>query len=1292
MRGMRMRPRFRPRGRTRRLRWARVLLALVVCLGCAAFVGCATPPATAPSVADKRDPAELYVRALRHEAENPLDARAYLAVVDRVLLSPREAFGLAALTGALDALIRREVKGLGGVAHAIVHRDNLALKETSQRLRSAYASRLGTPLMRGLIADALHDLALRVGAEKAAAKWRKRAGCVPRAAVAGPLGWPGLTALEQASPLGATDPLPSDFPGEEPFATRAAFDTAIADACAIPINETSALMGMRLVVVDIENPREQDLYVALSGSNASVLEIGGVHVLTRPFSAGGQWATRFARVRAGAGRVRLSVRVAYRHDGSRLAVQLWDEHGQALRTIVPRKGDRGTAKVTRASELLLAPEVAPSELAKGSLELLTAVGGWLAVGEARHAVNLLEAVGTDVAGVELDLLRVRALGAAKHIPRNQRRMQVSPAAARSLTRCASCWEARIYDAAAEEDRKGFGTGVYAAFAKLGVTAASDAWTRELGAMELSYVALQADAADLGDIARAAYDGLARKTPGSMMLADLDGRLYQRHGSARVKAACDGGTNRASTRCLKAHIARSDLRSSLAELRRLRSLRGSRAILRNLEIAQLLDHGKNDEAMLIYDALPVASRSLSLLGLYVGTPDAAVARRRFLQDMRFARDIPHSYEPLARLLGAFEDPSLALEREGAALVAQDRNQAFLPGAGTAVLRHLEHYHLQASGLLHHWTYDLRRVSGTIDVASGTWMGAPRVEGRHSRRILRRRVYKKDGRVIDTDPSARGSQGNTDLVQLQAGDYVEALVMGWALPGDSGQLTVDTPDMLPPRTSVRAGRLTFRRPKSLSLSVWAHTALGKGSDKVAGDDVVTTWKLSNRSPRRLPRGVPPLEARVAISFGTNSYARIARALAAHHLTLDENDPYLTKWVAEAVSGEMDTRKRIARVVAAVGKALKRGDPGALSDWAASLAGDAQNETARMMLERGVGSRTWLVHRALRELGVASDIAVAESRPFTAAPGFPPHTGRFTHPLVRARLAAEVLWIDSDVEGPPLPPGRVSPELRGRQALLVDGTMVTVDVATSVDIDEVTIALDLGSPAGNTAPGNTAPGNHAATGYNASGTVAIKLHGRPAQRLVEAFEVVVGSRRDQLLRGVVLAWVPWADVQEVALASDESSWEVRITARVEMVGFARPEERGRQRYAIPGMVALHTVIPASSATLGARYVQQGERKTALAIDTPLLYRVTRTVRLPAAAKVVALAKSMQVDQPYLRGGRKVAHEGNVITDVFEMNLPVGTIPVATFDTFAKAVQVLDDGFLHTTRVEFSPAQRAK
>jgi hypothetical protein len=1064
--------------------------------------------------------------------------------------------------------------------------------------------------------------------------------------------------------LTAHGPLPADLPGVPPFAASAAFDKVYADACSIDVNATSPLTGLRLVVVDIDNPRPQQLYVAFQASSAAKVELGGKPLLERPLAASHLPTMVLGSAMAEAGRLRLSARVAYNHDGNEVAILVVDERGEPLATYAPTTGDRAPAKVTRTLS------IAPIPSLQRSSDLPLAVAALLADGHSRRASALFAhplAPKPGAASVAEDLMRIRAVYAARDIPRNQMITRVESAAKRVIDRCADCWEAKIAAAAIAQDRKGFGTGIYARFEQLGITAGSRAWSQSLSPVALAFGATGAHNAGLTDVARIAYDGLAGRTPGSLMVADLDWALHRRMGADQVQAACAGGTSRASGRCMRAHLSRSDLKAGLAEMERLRRLRGSPSLHRTVEIQQLFAHGRTKEAMGIYDALSPGQRSLAALGISFGKPEQAGARQRFSRDMLVARDVPWAYEPLARLLGVVKDRTFELERVGAQLVTQDRAKAFLPGAATAVLRRVERYQLSAAGLLHFWVYDLRRVSGTQDVASGTRSGSPRVQGRSSGRVLRRRIYKKDGRVLDPDPTAGGAQGATDLSQLEAGDYVEAIRTGWALPDDGGQLVVDTPDVLPRRTSVRDGLIRFERPVDLPLTLWAHPLLGDGVTRAEGDQEITEWRLKEQPPRRIETGVPPLEARVGISFGTNSWKRIARALGDRFQSLDENDPFMKAWLAETLGDEqLPRRKQIARVVAAVGKAISKSDGYMLSDAASSFGGGPQRETARRMLERGTGSRTWVVHRALRELGIGSRIAVSETRPFSAAPNFPPHTGRFTHPLVVVDLDGEPLWIDADVDGPPLPPGRVSPELRGRQALLASGDMVAVEAKTDLDVDEIDIRLTLDE------------------GGDATGTFTALIHGRPAQRLAQSFETVVGSKRTQLLRNVVLGWLPWADVREVSLVSDEGSWQLKLVADVAIVGFARPEGRDGGTWSLPGIAVVHRVYPRPRATtLGARYAAQAGRTTALAIDEPLLYHLRRRIELPVKTDVTHLAKPLDVNVDQLAATRKVTHEGRVITDDFRVNLPVTTVTAAAFDVFVREIRRVDDGFMYGTRV---------
>jgi len=151
-----------------------------------------------------------------------------------------------------------------------------------------------------------------------------------------------------------------------------------------------------------------------------------------------------------------------------------------------------------------------------------------------------------------------------------------------------------------------------------------------------------------------------------------------------------------------------------------------------------------------------------------------------------------------------------------------------------------------------------------------------------------------------------------------------------------------------------------------------------------------------------------------------------------------------------------------------------------------------------------------------------------------------GRFLHPLAVAHLtgpsgAEELVWIDADVPGPPLPAGRISPELRGRSAIHVDGSVTPLPVTSGEnDADEVDLRLTV-APNGD-----------------AKGVFTVILRGHDAQEIAEMLLRVVGDERQKALRNVALAWVPFADVDDVKLSSSEGSCA--------MVGALRAGRSGR------------------------------------------------------------------------------------------------------------------------------------
>jgi hypothetical protein len=424
---------------------------------------------------------------------------------------------------------------------------------------------------------------------------------------------------------------------------------------------------------------------------------------------------------------------------------------------------------------------------------------------------------------------------------------------------------------------------------------------------------------------------------------------------------------------------------------------------------------------------------------------------------------------------------------------------------------------------------------------------------------------------------------------------------------------------------------------------------------------------------------MDRSVGVSFTTMPWSQVGEGFAEVLASLRDEDPEVAAWADKAVAAAgPDARARVSALVLAAGASVKEASASGLTDMAFGRAEGPQSMTARTILTNREGSRTWLIVRGLAALGIRADVVIAENDPFSAYPDFPPHAGRFLHPLAIAHLkgpsgADEDVWIDADVPGPPLPAGRISPELRGRSAVHVDGSVTLLPVASAEDgASQVDMRLVV-APNGD-----------------AKGTLTVVLRGRDAQEVAEMLLRVVGDERQRALRNVALAWVPSADVDDVVLSSSEGSWQVAIRAELTILSYVEAEGGGpaKDLWLLPGIDTLHVVYPRPYAgTLGAAYAAQGGRESALAVSHAIQYHAHRRVELPKGARVTRLPGPLDVKTPRIEASRRISVTGSVLEDDFILGLPTGTISVADYDAFAATLRRTDDAFLAGTRVTRGP-----
>lgn len=1215
--------------------------------------------------------AQPVAAAFKEEATgDPIKAvDLWIDALDVAAQSPSDTASVAIALASLDALVHRDVAAFSDIARssALVDRiDPNALAKAGgamdARLAKVQAHAEG-PFVRPLVARGRLALAERRGDTNAATALRADTGCVREATVLAPVSWTPVSGVDQPSALDRADaPLPQDVPGPGPFTTSVKPVVTKALGCHLPLYAETNMNGVREVVVDVEVPKSGIIGVGLRTDDAATLRVGGKIAITRPHSAGGPGVARFARVQVdGAGTLRLVARIGMDEDFATFELGAWDEDGRPLKAHAPAPGSKANVSANSAVMFALGTPKTVDE------KLAVALGA-LAARESHAAESLLEAdIAQPNTPPELLMTYGRAVRMARDLPMVKATERARGAYDRVLEAWPSSWEAVVEHAVLAGVRRARTEARIEALADLDTTLAKSK-TVSSPALVSAFEAATAGGEQLYDRANTALQKARAGIPNTPLLFDVTRLVGERTGKELVAFECDehAPTDRSSLACHYALLSTGDRAGAERELERLRALLASPQLYLSLSTKNALETGDLARAARIYDDMNAGDRQLSTLYAVKGkggVPD-------LLKLAVVARDSPSALPGVLRAAG--DDPIAGWDGIAEKVTSDEKGGALLTNAATAILAHEEKYDVQPSGLVHFTLLDVRRVMGTTDVESNAQAGAPMLYGRDTMRILRRRIFKKDGRILLPDRTPNASQSHADLSQLEAGDAVEAIYEGWALPAEMGNIGIDTPDLLPERTAVRSARIELRLPQGLKSSLWSHPMLGKAEERTDQGKRVLTWTMKDRAVRRLEYGVPKMDRSVGVSFSTTTWADVAKGLRETVASLDSTDPEVTKWAHEAAAGKSPSRELVEAVVAASGKAVMEASGNILADI--DLGRGGQNVTARTILATHEGSRTWLVVRALHELGVKADVVVAENEPFSDSPNFPPHFGRFMHPLAVAHVPdagkTTDVWIDADIPGPPLPAGRISPELRGRNALWQDGRIEPLPaVASNEERDEIDQRLTVDDQG------------------NAKGVLTVLLRGRASQDLAEALVRLVGAERQRALRGIALGWMPFATVEKVELSSSEGSWQIAIRAELSAPAYAQVEGQkpGNRAWILPGIDPVHYVFPRPfSSTLAASYASQASRENALAINRATQYHVRRRVELPPKAQIVRLPGPFEGKGPLFSASRKINVTGNNIEEDFSLEVTTGTVPRERYDDFVNAAHRTDDAFRASTRVK--------
>ncbi len=1237
----------------------------------ASLAACGGPPgskfAFAPREADDK-----LAEAMREEAEGD-PSRAidrYLALAEVGAKGGED--GAPLLVGALDALVFRRVIGLERVSSksALAFRSARDIRASLQKI----ADNSEGPFARGLIADALLVLANDAGDEAAATKSRGALACATEATVFGPLEARAFPEGTETTDAALDGPLPLHKESKGVFPYRAMGEVTKGRGCDLLLTTTSSTRGPRDIYFDVAVAEAGTVALSLTTNARAEIAIGSAKTkFDRSVTLGAHLSEQFFLAQTEkAGALRIRVRAAIDSSSDQVRLSAYDANGRALKITAPLPSSVASVKVVGARRVKFQEESAilgATNRSKQPQSVLVNLLAGLALGFDRQVEAALapEALRTSA---PLDLVYARALGVADDLSPTARMERARTAFARVNERWKAAWEPKLALAMLQGERKG---GDAEMLEVLEALDKSREGTSENGRALFDALDSQVSfSQSLRDRAKEKRESAKKKLDGSRFYAVLDLRATEVTSARRAKLVCEAKVMRDSMECRALLRAIGDKPAARAELERLRRLFGSPLAFIETEIGDLLADGDVETAKKRFELLPAGARSIGVLAATSTPIDSA----RVLELAPFVVDGTSISAALGPSFKADFPDQIARVREA---IAKSGN---LTNTSTVVLDHDERYALSQNGVLHFFVYDLRRVGGTTDVEDNAAVDLPYVDGRVSTRTLRRRVFKVDGRVIEPERNPGAQQTHADLAQLEAGDSVEALYEGWAIPDETGQLGFDTPDLLPARTSVQKARISVSLPAGIEFSAWQHPSLGK--PEVSGNERV--WTLKNVEVRRIDQGTPMMERSVGVSVTTLRWSDVARDLRERLALMEGTTQDFTAWMQTALAGTEKAKNELALVeaiVKAAGKAIREANSSGL---VGNTSESSQSVTSRTYLSSRTGSRSFVIREALRASGIPADVALSETEPFSSNPNFPAHRERFRHPFVIAMVkndsgARNPVWIDADVAGPPLPPGKVTPELRGRAAIFSDGRIAEVPRAGNEDgqRDDLEVHLKVGDR-------KESPGE-------ARGDVKVTLRGRSAQALASMFERAVGHDREQSLREAILGVIPNASVDKVELLSEEESSEISIRGSIRVANLAekKSDAKGKTAYWVLGTDPVHQTYPRGrTATLSSTFASQGTRDSALSVTRGLSYHLKWTIEFPEGATVVAPPSFERSGRAFTGGETLVAKrtsksDKNVLVDEFILEVPPATVSAEGYAAFAKLCREIDAGFLRSASVTF-------
>ena len=508
------------------------------------------------------------------------------------------------------------------------------------------------------------------------------------------------------------------------------------------------------------------------------------------------------------------------------------------------------------------------------------------------------------------------------------------------------------------------------------------------------------------------------------------------------------------------------------------------------------------------------------------------------------------------------------------------------------------------------------------------------------LLSLRTLKADGKVLE--PEAIEGKETISMPGVAVGDAVEQEFLlahparGPAVPGWTAGAFYYQVAQVPDAFAT----YTVLAPSGSGMQVDAHNM--KAPPVVSGKDGDVFHQELRHSPAFVPEPEGPPGANEVLPLvllGAGSHGQEQLLTAGMDNSLERLRPSAeVETFARAAAGDRRGLEAVRAIYAAVHGRLVGHDTGLGQSATASLAQDR-------------GSRLALLRASLATLGIPARLVAVRTFAVDPSRYTFPNEGLFPYLCLRVEpKGTDPVWLDTLVRYAPF--GELPEQAAGgREAYLLPEPGLPLQA--------------LKTPGGPPSRGKEVTLDMA---LDATGTLTGKAtdvyRGFEAAQLAEALEALSSEERLQALQSALSAYFGGAELSDVRVDAPRAvGATVTVRYSFRAAHFARVEG---QRMVL-GPLTYPTF-------LGRRFVQAGERRLPLFIDSTEAVHSRVTLTLPAGWVLDAPLPKAQVDGAFGLFTRAEALSGNRLSVDENYRLDMARIPVARYDAFAQFAGEVD------------------